>query len=330
MVNVLDFEAVLVSAAQAVLANTNVKQRFCDPVTEVDSSRVGAHLNQNEKDELDKLLINQVRSIALAVHAALARKLIEIPNRDMVIAVNERLNAAHGDPNALFESDVGVQSGLIDAFTEISRSLLTIAAKLYGKIINDAPHFYSLFDIRLETAEQGDSMVLVVEKLLSEIRPFQRIVRKFDALHHLQDGGDALNKNFEERENYYRAEILDRTGIDISEFLSRAKLLLDDFEKLILCLDASPNDLNLQTELAVHYFQVIHMFTNNLMRDILHFNNERESSGFSYAKSEGFPEIYMSYEERLSNFLAIFRRVIVGMNALQRTLLLLECRKTDK
>lgn len=327
-----EFYQSLNTAARALLADSTRMQQLCEPAACDDESIVGVHLRAEQVQVLHAEILVKCQDVAESVFRALSRKDPQIPDRDRVQAVNTTLNEAVGNPNEIFETraTVTVEAGLIDAARDIFADAKKVTREMYKRFTKAGPDFNWLFNLHIVSDVPDESMLVSLGKLFSILGKLEKVVRKFNRMVVAHDGS-AINADFESREKLLRTAIWERDKIQVDELFSRSKILLDDFQKIIACLSAlmPAGEFNATAELAVHYFQTVHVNTNNLVRLVLKIENETEEPGLFYTPGPNSQAIYLSYAERLSIFLDSFKAVIVAMNVVERTLLLMECKPTE-
>ncbi len=308
-----DFEDGLKIAAQSLLADDDRMRSLCDPSLVEDQSVVGSHLSQGEVSELHELILIQIADVAAAIERTLEPHYPEVSNRAALAEANEVLDAA------ISSGEVSVDAGLITQLTDRFHTLGVLMIGILHRMKESGPDSSYIFDLRLTTGDTDKTWLKDFEKLITAMGLVTKSTSTYARMYKLHGARD-IYENYESREVAIRKQSDD----DIPEFLVRAKLLFEDFNRLVKPL-VPPR---LSEELAVHYFEVLHMMNNNLVRAVLHFENEREEPGVAFASREkGSALIYTSYAERLSKFLDTFRATLIAINTIERTLLLMECRE---
>lgn len=265
-------------------------------------------------DQLNELVVVECSDVAASVKDALSRVDPSIPDRQKVAFANELLNQAVGNPDDP-QDYTRVPSGQIDQITKIFSEGLKKITAIYKRIVGSYPSFEYVLDLRMGLIEVGKTMTVDFEDLLKHMGSLSQSIDFLKRIVLDQKAGN-LKVAFEAREKAFRQDVEREYGLEISQVVSNAKLLRDDFNRITQSLGAQDSTLLLAPELIVHYFFTAETFTDPLGRAAGVIEGEREYPG----------EIGALYQQRLVRFLDVYKRTIVAMNALERTLLLLECR----
>ncbi len=311
----------LLEATKSLLADPVRMNKLCAPAAVDDQSLVGAHLRKEQVRDLHEELLAVVEKVSLSVERAMTRTDAEIQNPQKIAGANSVLNVAV----AAQERKEEVPAGLITNIREIGNEISRKMSQLYGRFsamgnltIGSAEGDYSyLFDLRLDSKAVDKSLLKDMESVSESMNELSQYVKKLSRLYTAHDAHDLLDIH-EAKSDALRAE----SNVYVDELLSRAKVLAADYKEIA----GTPDMPRLVENLAVFYFETAHMIRNNLGRFSLAISNEREQPGVAFGgPDKDFCEIYLSYAERLKFFLNKFRFLIIGANAVERALLLLEC-----
>ncbi|PJC37044.1 hypothetical protein CO046_02550 [Candidatus Peregrinibacteria bacterium CG_4_9_14_0_2_um_filter_53_11] len=292
----------------------NLTTQLFEPATSSDLL-ADEPLTPQRRAALTETILVNCRLIGDAVEKVLAHQPQHVEGADRLAAAHLRLNECELPGTSTDPDGRTIIDRLQGAYTRVCERMAAVFQRLSESAECDDEATPYIFDLRLGTPEYERTLAKDVASVLeSAHHDLAPLAKAFLGLVRATGGTD-LNEEFERRNDEYRDEVSEATGLSISAALSGAKLLADDFKgpvrEALTAEQCDPEALSRQ--LAVHYFQTLEAWVDPVTRVYGNLEAERNNPG----------ELGVSYHERLHRYLDLFSRMIVVTNMTRRTLQLL-------